>query len=235
MAQSRPNRSAKPGASKGVTPPLTPVLIAGFVARPLPPAVLNPFLGFALRAIERRHPGLFERLAELDRPTYLIDPVDLPFVFVLEPDPLLPSLRAFDSADGIEATATIRGSLLALVDLMEGRVDGDALFFSRELTIEGDTGAVVALRNAMDGAEISLVDDALAMLGPVGEPARAVVGGVGALFERAQKDLETLRAAAIAPAMRRADGHSAEMRDLEEKINRMGRRPRRAPKVESGA
>lgn len=212
----------------GMTPPLTPVLIAGFVARPLPPVMLEPILALALRAIERRHPGMFERLAGLDRPSYLIDPVDLPFVFVLTPDPLLPELHAYEDAAGIVATATIRGPLLALVDLLEGRVDGDALFFSRDLVIEGDTGAVVALRNAVDGAEINLIEDVLAMLGPLSRPARVVARGVGTLFERAARDLDTLRAAALAPAMRRVEAQAGAIHDLDEKVNQLSRRLRRS-------
>jgi len=41
-----------------------------------------------------------------------------------------------------------------MIELLEGRADGDALFFSRTLTVEGDMEAVVALRNAIDGSEI---------------------------------------------------------------------------------
>ncbi len=215
-------------AKQGATPPLTPALIAGFVARPLPPALLQPFLGAAMHAVHRRHPGLFERLADLEEPSYLIDPVDLPFVFVLRPDPLLPELRAYDAAEGIAATAAIRGPLMALVDLLEGRVDGDALFFSRDLVIEGDTSAVVALRNAVDGAEISLLDDVLSLFGPFSAPARVVADGLGGLLDRASRDLETLRAAMIAPAIKRADAQAQEIRELEEKVAGLGRSARRS-------
>lgn len=211
-----------------MAPPLTPVLIAGFVARPLPPALLQPLLGLAMHVVQRRHPGLFERLAGVGEPTFLIDPVDLPFVFVLRPDPLLPSLRAYEDAEGITATATIRGPLLALVDLLEGRVDGDALFFSRDLVIEGDTGAVVALRNAVDGAEIDLVEDVLGLFGPLARPARVVADGVRAILGRAARDLEVLRTAAIAPVLKRTEAQAADIRELEEKVTGLARRARRS-------
>ena len=54
-----------------------------------------------------------------------------------------------------------------LREVLEGRLDGDALFFSRDLAIEGDTAAVVALRNAIDNEELDLVSEAMALLGPL--------------------------------------------------------------------
>jgi ubiquinone biosynthesis protein UbiJ len=62
---------------------------------------------------------------------------------------------------------TIRGSLSTLIALLEGRVDGDALFFSRDLAVEGDTEALLALRNAVDGEGIDLLRDFAMCLGPL--------------------------------------------------------------------
>lgn len=205
--------------SRRLTPPLSPVLLAGLAARPLPPIALQPALALAMRTLRRRHPGLFDRLSGVGAPSFLIDPVDLPFTFLLETDPERPRLSALRDADAatLAATATIRGPLMTLIDLAEGRLDGDALFFSRDLVIEGDTEAVVALRNAIDDAEIDLVSDLLSALGPLAGPARLAVNGLGALVARAAGDLETLRDAVIAPAMRRADTQAAELRDIEKR------------------
>ncbi len=212
--------------SRHPAPPLSPILLAGFGLRLVPPAVLRPALGVAMAAMKRRHPDVFARLAELGEPSYLIDPVDLPLVFLLRLDRQTPTLTAASSSEGFEATATIRGPLLVLIDLLEGRLDGDALFFSRELVVEGSTEAVVALRNAVDGADIDLLSDALSLLGPFAGPARLAAGGAIALFSRAAEDLETLRTAIIAPAMRRAD---AGMRQLDKELSALKRqvpRPR---------
>ncbi|MEO5337140.1 MAG: SCP2 sterol-binding domain-containing protein [Magnetospirillum sp. WYHS-4] len=211
-------------------PPLTPFLLAGLALRPLPPAALQPALDFAMRAIQRRHPGLFDRLSGVGDPAFLIVPTDLPFVFLLKPDALLPSLRVFADVEGLEADATIRGPLLTLIQLLEGKIDGDAMFFARDLTIEGDTGAVVALRNAVDGAEIEVLEDVLAFLGPLAVPARLAVGGVTGLFQRAAADLETLRSALIAPALRRAEAQAAEIREIKQQVAGLnGRESRRLP------
>ena len=120
----------------------------------------------------RRHPGLFERLEDLGARAVLIDPVELPVRFVLRAGGGAPTLTVVGREDAVDADATIRGPLLGLIDLLEGRLDGDALFFSRVLGIEGDTEAVVALRNAIDDAEIDLLDDLLSPLGPLAAPMR---------------------------------------------------------------
>jgi predicted lipid carrier protein YhbT len=188
--------------------------------RHVPPVVLQPALSAAMTAMKRCHPDIFERLADLGEPRYLIDPVDLPFVFLLRPDPEAPTLTAASDTEEVDATAAIRGPLLALIDLLEGRLDGDALFFSRDLVVEGDTEAVVALRNAVDGADIDLLSDVLSVLGPFSGPARVLAGGVTALFSRAAQDLETLRTAIIAPAIRRMD---AGLRELDEEVSALKR------------
>ena len=40
------------------------------------------------------------------------------------------------------------------------------MFFSRDLLVEGDIEAVLALRNALDDAEIDLLSEAAAVFGP---------------------------------------------------------------------
>jgi len=140
----------------------------------LPLAALQRALASAMALVARNHPRLFERLEGYWDARFLIDPVDLPVVFLLLPDPARPRLAAAWSADGVEATATIRGRMLRLVDLLEGGLDGDALFFSRDIEIEGDTGAVLALRNAVESEEIVLFKEFADALGPFGIPVSLV-------------------------------------------------------------
>jgi predicted lipid carrier protein YhbT len=77
--------------------------------------------------------------------------------------------------------------------MVEGRLDGDALFFSRDLSIEGDVEAVVALRNAIDGEGLNILQDAVAPLGPLASPAekigRGVLGLMRSIAERTNPDM----------------------------------------------
>ena len=207
---------------------LSPVLLLGFALRPAPPGLLQPFASLAMAAMLRRHRSVLERLEILENPVFLIDPVDLPFRLLLDLGQPSPRLRVLAEDDVCEQqAATIRGSLLALVDLLEGRVDGDALFFSRALGVEGDVEAVVALRNAVDGADISLIDDLLAPLGPLGAPAHRLAALGGALFRRAERDLETLRAAIVGPLARRCDAQDSALRELDETVAGLPRKRER--------
>ena len=206
-------------------PPLSPVLLAGFALRPLPPALLQPFLTLGLNLVRRRHPGLFDRLSGIREARILIDPTDLPFAFLLTPNPESPELRAVD--EDTPADAAIRGALRTLIDLLEGRLDGDALFFSRELAIEGDTEAVVALRNAVDDAEIDLAEDVLSVLGPASRPASWALSGARAVFARAERDLNALGDALNAPARRRIEAQEAEIAELRAELATLKRGGRR--------
>lgn len=117
-----------------------------------------------LRILASRHPRAFAALAELPDARLLIDPVDAPAALLLRVGPRL-SLRVSDR--GVPADATVRGPCAQLLDLLEGRIDGDALFFRRELTIEGDTALILALRNTLDGEEMDLFADVAASAGPL--------------------------------------------------------------------
>ncbi|WP_245597301.1 ubiquinone anaerobic biosynthesis accessory factor UbiT [Leisingera caerulea] len=129
---------------------------------PLVPVSLS--LTACSRRIAKRHPGLFRRLGEHGRKRFVLDPADLPIVLCLEANGGQPKVRAVrGNCDG---DARISGPLAALIGLVHGAYDGDALFFSRDLVIEGDTAAALALRNAVDDAELDLSQEIAAMSGP---------------------------------------------------------------------
>lgn len=209
--------------------PLSPVLLVGLVLEKLPVRLVQPVLDGLLRIVLRRHSGCLERMAEWGQARVLVDPIDLPFVILLRPEPNHPSLKALRRSETVEADAIIRGPLDMLIELAEGRVDGDTLFFSRELIVEGDTEVVVALRNAVDGAGIDMIADIVAALGPFGRPFRAAASMGTRLAARLRRDLATLGAAVVAPALRRSDAQAVRIAELEEEVRALRRqRPRAA-------
>lgn len=140
-------------------PPLAANLLSG-----LPAPLLDRVVARFVEGTARRHPSLFSRLGSHAAASFLIDPVDLPFALLLRPDRAGRRIGVVRRGE-TQWQARIAGPLAALIGLVHGAYDGDALFFSRDLTIEGDTEAVLALRNAIDDAEIDLSKEALAMLG----------------------------------------------------------------------
>lgn len=155
--------------------------VVAWAMRPLPLTPLEMALGRLLSGILARHPDLVGRLEGIGRQRVAVAPTDLPFVILFDIGNGTMALRlARTMADG-EAEARIAGPLLALVGLVDGVYDGDALFFSRDLVIEGDMETVLALRNAIDDADVALADEIAAALGPLGGPFRLAHGAAAGL------------------------------------------------------
>lgn len=142
--------------------PRVPALISLGI-RPIPPAISGFVLGQLIRSIARRHPDLYDRLSTHVGKRILLEPTDLPLPIVLALKPPIPTISIGRSR---RADAQIVGPLAALLGLLHGRYDGDALFFSGDLVIKGDTEVVLAFRNAIDNAEIDLLSESAAMFGP---------------------------------------------------------------------
>jgi predicted lipid carrier protein YhbT len=53
----------------------------------------------------------------------------------------------------------VSGPLVLLLALAEGRADGDAEFFGRQIVVEGDMEAALALRNALENEAIDFARD----------------------------------------------------------------------------
>lgn len=140
----------------------------------MPPPLLESMLKLLMRRMKRRHPRLFNNLAGLKPSVIVIELSDLPHRFVLRTGRAA-SVLSLLSGDEKKIVARIRGSLESLLDMLEGRSDGDTLFFNRGLSIEGDMEIVVALRNLLDREEISPMDDILSFFGPFAKPAGGMI------------------------------------------------------------
>jgi predicted lipid carrier protein YhbT len=150
---------ASPAASGRASP--LPLL------RFLPLPLLQPILSLIGTQVARAQPDVFARLGPHALKSFVIDPTDLPFVLLLKPRPEAPSLSAWRRGEVPYSHARIAGSFLNLFDLIDGSLDGDALFFSRELRVTGDTEAVVALRNALDDIDGGVVASITGAFGPL--------------------------------------------------------------------
>jgi len=131
-------------------------------------------------------PSFAERLGEGVGRTFAIDPVDCPFVFLMRPGRERLDLRVVRRAEAAGHDARIAAPLLVLLGLVDGSYDGDALFFSRDLVIEGDTEAVVALRNAIENADLdpsTVLGLPRSLQGPVNHAARMLLSRLRRLLD----------------------------------------------------
>lgn len=170
----------------------------------------GPLFDRILRELARLHPRAFATIGELPEATVLIDPQDQSAVIALTVGPS-PRVRIVERGS-MAAAAGIRGPLESLMDLLEGRIDGDALFFRRELKIEGDTELVVAVRNAFDGEDMDLAADIAAAFGPL----RYAVTPLRRGASRAAAVLADVRSYLLRPVNSRIDG-------LERRLARLDR------------
>jgi predicted lipid carrier protein YhbT len=158
--------------------------IVNLLLTPLPLFALQPLLKPIAVHVARTQPQLFTRLGPHAGKRFLIDPLDLPFGLALMPDSEKPLLQGYRREQPPAHDARIAGAFLDLFGLIDGSADGDALFFSRELQITGDTEAVVALRNALDDMEGSLMDIVGGAFGPLSKPASLAIDGLRAIRAR---------------------------------------------------
>lgn len=158
--------------------PTIPPLLARAIT-PLPLLPLEIALAGFLQRICRRNPQVFDRLGPHAGKRFGIRPTDLPLAFVVEASPRRPRLSVVRELPP-DVDASIASPLFNLLALLEGRLDGDALMFSRQLVIEGDVEAVLALRNAIDDVQLDLTTEASSLFGPLAEPVRRVLAAARA-------------------------------------------------------
>jgi predicted lipid carrier protein YhbT len=129
--------------------------LARLGARILPLQLADMALQRLSQGIIDAHPELVGRMGPHMSATFLIDPLDLPIQFCVRLDSQTPII-CHRRPTSCAWDARIAGPIATLLAMIHSRFDGDALFFSRKITIEGDTDAILAMRNAIDAAEIDL-------------------------------------------------------------------------------
>ena len=112
----------------------------------------------------RQHPNLFDRLGAHASKSFRFTPTDLDLSFLVVPAKR--RITVSRKLAPMTADASVGGPLLTLLALLEGRIDGDAMFFARSLSIAGDMEAMLALRNALDDSGFDLPRDLGQAAGP---------------------------------------------------------------------
>ena len=136
----------------------------------LPIALVQKLVDSVYNRALQQHPDLFDRLGDAADKTFSFSPTDIDLAFSVHPRRRL--IRTCRRSATPATDANVTGPLLTLLALLEGRIDGDAVFFSRSLTVTGDMEAMVALRNALDDCNFDLPADLAGLAGPMAVPFR---------------------------------------------------------------
>lgn len=169
-----------------------PVSLARSALAIIPAQALDRVVKIVLAKMQNRHSKLFANLARLPAATVHLNPNDTPFSFGLRLGPCSEPFYLLGAEEPCQASVT--GTLEALIDMLEGRVDGDTLFFSRDIVVTGDTEIIVGLRNTLDREEICLMDEIVALCGPFAKPAGLALDFAGHLAGRVKTHLEQAHA-----------------------------------------
>jgi predicted lipid carrier protein YhbT len=161
----------------------------------VPAPVLAGMVALLMRGMRRRHPRLMQNFGRLDPATVHVLPTDLPHRFAIDYGDGRMTVRVLLEPEPPAADATIRASLANLIEMLEGRIDGDAMFFTRGIEITGSTSVIVAVRNTLDREEIVLRDDIAALFGPLERPARRVGRALEHAAARARARVGAMHAA----------------------------------------
>lgn len=140
-----------------------PRLLRRLPPPPFAPRMLGHALTALLRRIAARKPAILSRLGPHRSARFLIDVTDGPVLLLMEPQAQRITVHRRGAPPAHDAAIT--GRLAAFLAMLHGVEDGDALFFSGALEIAGDTSAVLALRNALDDAELDLTEELAAIPG----------------------------------------------------------------------
>lgn len=214
-------------------PSFTPFLLISPFVRTAPKALVQRICNHAMATMHKRHKAVFERVTEREAFALLIAPTDLDVMFYLKIDPEHPELRPVNHPSEEAFAARISGPLPALLELLQGKSDGDALFFSRTLRIEGRTDLVVALRNALDGEEIDLRAAVHNSFGAASPAARIMLRFAETLYRQLQHDMDRAAQALTVSFEKRLGGldkrtvqQAEAITRIEHSLQRNSRRPK---------
>jgi O2-independent ubiquinone biosynthesis accessory factor UbiT len=119
------------------------------------------------------NPEVFARLGPAVGARICIAPTDAPLAFILTPRPDAMEVTAHREPPPA-CDARISGPLRALLALLDGRADADALTFRRELEVTGNVEIATCLHAALDALEPSPAQTIAALYGPPGRAALAL-------------------------------------------------------------
>ncbi|MDF2368451.1 SCP2 sterol-binding domain-containing protein [Sneathiella sp.] len=210
--------------SESLLPPFSPILFAGLALRPLPVKFLSRLLTIFLGRMKRLYPEIANRLTPLGHCRFHIIPTDFPFSFLVILDNGKATAKILNKGQAVSnITASISGDIYSLIQLLEGSVDGDTLFFTRRLIVEGDTEAVLTLRNAIDSVDLSIKHILTGLTGPLTPLFKRAATPLSSFHRTALKDFSILQQSLVGPVTRRISQMDEEISRQEKRLIQQGK------------
>jgi len=129
--------------------------IAIFFLKFVPAFIIKIVVKRGVYSIKKKHPDVMERLSTTYGKTVYAFFTDLNYGVLTKISENKTIVEKYKARE-IKADLLLKGNFFDLISIIEGKMDGDALFFSRKIEVEGDTEMLITIRNAFDSADIKL-------------------------------------------------------------------------------
>lgn len=183
----------------------------------------KPLLEYGMDAVMRRMnascPNLRKRLAAANGKRFALMIADMPFNLLLSIKNGLITATPIGKQEAYSADVVIHSISQKLLALLDGSEDGDALFFSRDLQVAGDTEALLILRNALDSERINIREICYSVFGPLSGIAKKAGWPLEALALRFVADVRAVHGYAVAPLVRRQQELSQHVQAMERRLS----------------
>ncbi len=196
----------------------SPFFVLGKLIKPLPKLPIELLMQHVATTLEINHPNVMRRLESLSGKEFLICPLDFPYKIMLRLNHKSLKIKLVDYTCQV-ADVTIIGSFDVLLQMLDGKTDGDGLFFDRSIMVKGDTSALLTLRNAMDSDDINLKDEIIRSFGIFKKPITEFINLTDLIYYKLDHELNDLNRALMEPLMLRVKSVEAENSELKEKLS----------------
>ncbi len=206
--------------TKTHTQPFSGTFIIGLLAQPL---IFRPLIQQSINNLTKSflklHPNVIQRMSEFTPAIIILNPIDLPFSFLVEFTKYNLSILIVDDDKYLGHDITkISASLTFFLNMLEGERDGDALFFSRQLTVEGDTTIIVALRNILESENININYDINAQFPVFANVIYFIKNVINYLMNSADQNLDKIKNSIIYEVRSDINLQKAKTKNMESEI-----------------
>lgn len=193
-------------------------IVLGMALSFLPLPLVEHLLNRCMRRLDAHCPNLRGRLADANGKCFALVMVDMPFTVLMRIKNGSPACVLLSKHNVYSADVSIHATSQKLLALLEGKEDGDALFFSRHLQVSGDTEALLILRNALDSEPVNLREILYSVFGPFEDMARRISKPVESVGMRLARDIQQLHHALIQPLTQRQHAFTLQLQQMEKRL-----------------
>ncbi|NQY43579.1 MAG: SCP2 sterol-binding domain-containing protein [Legionellales bacterium] len=206
--------------NKNNTKPFSIVSLMSSLTSPLiPRPLIQKTIDILTNSFVEMHPNVIQRMAEFSPAIMILDPIDLPFSFLTEftKNDLKIIIVDDDKYMGNDITK-ISAPIGFFLNMLEGEKDGDALFFSRQLTVEGDTTIIVALRNILEAESVNINQDIDEKFSSFGKIIHFVKNLVSFIVIKSDQNLDQIKKSIVGDLQAQTNLHNSKIKDMEAKL-----------------